>query len=170
MIRYTLILRGPPKDPNSQISVEEKLIDIFAHEQLEKWFLCDINPKGQVRSAIARLLQSVCSRCRSRLRATQDLTCRQVPVLASPSLAKTIPDSVAITFHLASLFPNLIPSSHAADTTRLIKELHSLNYFSLSFPNRPHVAQGFKETVLKLLGKEGISERYRRALEYKLTV
>lgn len=49
MVRYTLALRGPSKDPSSKIDVTEKVVDIFNSAQLEEDFLVNINPKGQVR-------------------------------------------------------------------------------------------------------------------------
>lgn len=51
-----------------------------------------------------------------------------------------------------------------------MKEPHGLNYFSLSFPGRPGVAQGFKEAVLRRLKDSNISDRHRKALEFKITV
>jgi hypothetical protein len=55
---------------------------------------------------------------------------------------------------------------------RLLKDLHALNYFSLSFSGGPGVAQGFKATAQKRLdGEMGeISEKYRKALEYKISM
>jgi hypothetical protein len=50
MVRYTLALRGSPKDPSSQINVTEKVVDIFHEAQLEEDFLLNINAKGQVRT------------------------------------------------------------------------------------------------------------------------
>src|SRR6266498_4599050 len=34
MVRYTLALRGQPKDPASEVSVQEQVVDIFREEQL----------------------------------------------------------------------------------------------------------------------------------------
>jgi glutathione S-transferase len=87
--------------------------------------------------------------------------------LSSPSLDKPIADSLDITHYLSNFYPSLIPASHKDRITKGLKDLHALNYFSLSFPGRGHVAQGFKTAVMKRLGGE-ISERYREALKYKL--
>jgi len=63
----------------------------------------------------------------------------------------------------------LIPESHREKIEKGLRDLHALNYFSLSFAGREGVAQGFKSAVLKRLGGE-ISGRYREALGYKLEV
>ena len=142
MVRYTLALRGPAEDDASAVLVEEKEVDIFHEEQLTEQFLSEINPKGQV------------------------------PVLTSPALDKPIADSLEITHYLASLYPALIPSNHASEITRLLHDLHALNYFSLSFSGRPQAVQGVKAEVQKRMdGDMGpASERYRSALEYKMSM
>lgn len=48
MVRYTIALRGPPKDAASSMSICEQDVDIFNEEQLSEQFLCEINAKGQV--------------------------------------------------------------------------------------------------------------------------
>ena len=96
---------------------------------------------------------------------------QKVPVLVNPTLLEApIPDSLKMTFYMASRYPDLIPSAHEAQIRQLLLDLHALNYFSLSFPGREHVAQGFREAILRRLAKPDISDRYRKALEYKLTV
>ena len=90
-------------------------------------------------------------------------------MLISPDLDKPICDSLEITHFLAQRYPSLVPAEHKEDITRLLKELHALNYFSLSFPGRESVAEGFKENVFKRLEGD-ISDRYRNALTFKLGV
>lgn len=48
MGRYTLAIRGEPKDAASEVVVDEHEVDIFREAQLEEKFLCEVNPKGQV--------------------------------------------------------------------------------------------------------------------------
>lgn len=48
MVRYTVALRGPPKDKASEIPIQDQSVDIFHEEQLSEHFLCNVNPKGQV--------------------------------------------------------------------------------------------------------------------------
>jgi hypothetical protein len=48
MVRYTLALRGSPKDDQSALDVHEVSVDLFKGENLTEEFLCDINKYGQV--------------------------------------------------------------------------------------------------------------------------
>jgi hypothetical protein len=48
MVRYTIKLRGTPRSPASEMTFEEREVDIFHDEQLEESFFCEVNPKGQV--------------------------------------------------------------------------------------------------------------------------
>lgn len=48
MVRYSLALRGKPKDNSSEIMIEEKNVDILSGAQLSETYLCEINSKGQV--------------------------------------------------------------------------------------------------------------------------
>ena len=92
-------------------------------------------------------------------------------MLYSPTLLKApIPDSLEMTFYMSTRYPDLIPAEHEAQIRQFLVDLHALNYFSLSFPGREHVAQGFREAVLRRLAAPNISDRYRKALEFKLTV
>jgi hypothetical protein len=48
MVRYTLAIRGAPKEASVRLVVEEQEVDIFREAQLEERYLCEVNPKGQV--------------------------------------------------------------------------------------------------------------------------
>ena len=91
-------------------------------------------------------------------------------MLESAELKRPIADSLEITFFLAERYPSLIPDSHKVQIVPLLKDLHSLNYFSLSFSGREYVADGFKKNVLDRLNAPDISSRYRDALTFKLGV
>ncbi|KAK2685464.1 hypothetical protein QWA68_015698 [Fusarium oxysporum] len=140
MVRMTLAFRGAPKDDASAMEVEERITDIFHEEQLSEEFLCTINALGQV------------------------------PVLASSSMPENVNDSLDITHLIAKSYPSLIPETHSEDITRLLFKLHDMNYFSLSFPGRPIVATSLVAAVEKRLRQTDISEKYRKALEFKLDV
>lgn len=75
-----------------------------------------------------------------------------------------IPESVDITLYIAETYPDLLPNEQVRV---LLEELHTVNYFSLSFAGRPRTP---KDGLLQLLARQDISDRYRKALEYKLTV
>lgn len=137
MVRYAFALRGPPKDAEREIRIEEKHIDITIEEQLTERYLCDINALGEV------------------------------PVLAPVDQKHTIPDSVAITKYLAESYPALIPASHENAINDLLRDIHSVSFFSLTFAKgSPHQQQA--KTFMEGLLKQDISERYRAALQHKL--
>lgn len=95
----------------------------------------------------------------------------QVPVLTHAThLDAPIADSLEITFWLASRYPDLMPTKHEAEIRQYLVDLHALNYFSLSFPGRAHVAERFEAAVNRKLANPDIPHRYRKALELKLGV
>ena len=49
MVRYAIAVRGEPKDESSAMSITEQVVDLFHSEQLKEEYLCEVNPKGQVR-------------------------------------------------------------------------------------------------------------------------
>ena len=49
MTRLTYRYRGKPAAPERAIVVDEKDVNIFVGDQLSEHFLCDLNPKGEVR-------------------------------------------------------------------------------------------------------------------------
>ncbi|OAL32032.1 hypothetical protein AYO22_00902 [Fonsecaea multimorphosa] len=171
MVLHTIETRGSAKDSASEMAIVPEVIDIFHEGQLSEHYLCDINPEGQVgyanftpplpdipalRQFLAQLLMFILD---------------QVPVLYSPALLKKpIADSLEITEYMAERYPSLIPKEHEQLIRRLLVDLHALNFFSLSFPGRPTVAAGMKAAVVRRLQMPGISERYREALKFKLTV
>lgn len=48
MMRWLAVIRGEPKDEASRMDINTKHIDIFHEEQFSEWYLCEINPNGQV--------------------------------------------------------------------------------------------------------------------------
>ena len=74
MVRQTIAIRGQAKDAESEIPINEKLLDIFKKEQLSEHFLCDVNPEGQVQrpshsaegQSVLLLLTSLRSQCWNR--------------------------------------------------------------------------------------------------------
>lgn len=138
MVRYTYALRGKPRDADAGMEVQEKVCSLKKREQLTEEFLCEINPNGEV------------------------------PVLMPEDKhLKPIPDSLDITFAVADRYPSLLPDENREETTRLIRDLHGINFFSLTFAGKPEMQQG---NLAFLQGKlqEDISERYRAAIERKI--
>lgn len=141
MSRYALAIRGEPATPEEAITVKEQEIDIYASEQLTEEYLCIVNAKGQV------------------------------PVLAPPAPASPISDSRKIATYLSSKYPQLGPGAHRDEIEGLLDDLHTLNFTSLSMQPGPGTARYnvLKEYIHDKLQSD-ISDRYRKALEYKLTV
>ena len=48
MMRYLLMVRGPPVNDAQDDEFQEHHVDIFNEGQLEEYYLCDVNPLGQV--------------------------------------------------------------------------------------------------------------------------
>ncbi len=48
MMRWLVDIRGEPQDEASRMDIGLKEINIFAEEQFAEWYLCDVNPNGQV--------------------------------------------------------------------------------------------------------------------------
>ncbi|KEF62036.1 uncharacterized protein A1O9_00008 [Exophiala aquamarina CBS 119918] len=141
MVLNTLVWKGSAKRREDEIAVQFREVDIFHEEQLSEDFLCNINNHGQV------------------------------PVLAhSSKVDAPITDSLKITNWLATKYPDLMPTEHEAEIRQKLNDLHALNYFSLSFPGRPQIAQQLEANVQRRLQDSSISDRYRKALEFKLGV
>ncbi|KAJ9603930.1 hypothetical protein H2200_011452 [Cladophialophora chaetospira] len=141
MVRYTLLYTGSPSQGSLPLDVEPHRIDIFNGEQLTEFYLCEVNPKGQV------------------------------PVLFSKGfLDAPIRDSLDITLWLCDRFPSLKAAEHADDIVRLLRELHAINYFTLSMRNTPHVAGGLEGAIREKVKTPNLSEKHKEALQYKLKV
>jgi glutathione S-transferase len=92
-----------------------------------------------------------------------------VPILFhQTALPESIHESLDITTYIMERYPTLAPKSHYGDTMRLLQELHSINYFSLTFSTKPQVAASLEGGVLELLEHGDITDRHREALKYKL--
>jgi glutathione S-transferase len=115
----------------------ENLVDISKDEQLSEEFLTACNPKGQV------------------------------PAMTSSALQSPLTDSLDITYYLCDLYPNLAPKEQKEEIFRLLKELHQIQYLSLSFTPAQNRAGRITTAIEKLMEREDISEKYREALTYK---
>lgn len=97
--------------------------------------------------------------------------CFQVPVLYNADiLPNPLADSLYITLYIAERYPTLLPAAHKDQILFLLHNLHDINYFSISFGNKPGAAVGMKAAIERLLAKSDLSELYKDALEYKLNV
>lgn len=138
MARYTYALRGEPVHANTEMQINEKVCELRTKEQLSEHFLCDINANGEV------------------------------PVLVpEEGNLEPIPDSVAITYTIASRYPNLLPKEQEPEIRRLLNALHDISFFSLSFAGKPEMQQS-NLSLLESRLREDISERYREAIQRKI--
>jgi hypothetical protein len=92
-----------------------------------------------------------------------------VPVLCNPELLpKPLPDSLAITIYTAGRHRSLLPAANKDQILRLLRELHGINYFSLTFGKKPAAALGMKSAIEKVMAQPDLSDRYQDALRFKL--
>ncbi|TVY87385.1 hypothetical protein LAWI1_G005630 [Lachnellula willkommii] len=167
MVRYTLAIRGAPKEASTMMIVEEQEVDIFHGAQLEEQYLCEVNPKGQV-SIVGN---PAISYGKTGLEFAMADSSIKVPVLASVALLPApITDSLEITMYLAELYPNLQPKAHEQQIVRFLRDLHAINYFSLSYGTKPQFAGSLRDSVLQRMREPTTSQHYREALEYKLRI
>lgn len=92
---------------------------------------------------------------------------RQVPVLVEMDTGHRMPESVDITLHMARSYPSLLPSDYEEEIKRRLSQLHSINFFSLTFSGQHHVPQSWMKVLNRQL-EETISQRYRKAIERKM--
>ncbi|KAF2105144.1 hypothetical protein NA57DRAFT_30050 [Rhizodiscina lignyota] len=141
MMRWLVDIRGQPKDEASRMDIGLKEINIFKEEQFSEWYLCEVNPNGQV------------------------------PVLGSDvAFEFPMSQTTSISEYIAARYPELLPAEHAAKIHEMVHKMHEMNFFTLSFKGSPKLASGFADAALSRLADKTISKRYRKALEYKLEI
>lgn len=72
--------------------------------------------------------------------------------------------------YMTERYPTLLPPAHKEEIGRRLHELHALNFFSLSFTGKTQMAQAMKASIERKRDEPGISQRYKDALKYKLTM
>lgn len=85
-------------------------------------------------------------------------------------LQPSITESLEITHILGRFCPILYPEHLSNHITGLLDELHRITYFSLTYTKSPRRASDMENSVKSLLSDPRISDRYRKALEFKLRV
>ncbi len=75
-----------------------------------------------------------------------------------------------ISEYIAARYPQLLPPQHAERIREMVRKLHEINFFTLSFKGSPKLASGFADAAISRLEDKTISDRYREALEYKLAM
>ena len=75
-----------------------------------------------------------------------------------------------ITRLICTHYPSLLPDSHREEILRLLKDLHAISYTALTFSKKVSVIFGNLDAINNLLARDDLTERYREALTYKLSV
>jgi hypothetical protein len=133
--------------PNGVPNIVHKLLNLHRDENLSEWFLTEINPNGQV-PVMTREWRSGSTK---------------------PRLEVT-PESTAISkFFGENFFPGLLGGSHKGEVDRLLGKLHEIQAFSLSIksPTKEQAVEVPDPGLNELLSRTDLSDKYRRALEYK---
>jgi glutathione S-transferase len=141
MVQMTYAMRSAPREGFPEMKMEYRQVDISmeAHEQLDETFLCEINPNGVV------------------------------PVLYNHRvLEKPMPESVDISYYICKWYPSLLPVQHEQVIRDLITELHGINYRLLTFGIVTKYPKTNVTFIKDTLARPDISDRYRKALEFKL--
>ncbi|OQV08105.1 Glutathione S-transferase, domain-containing protein [Cladophialophora immunda] len=122
------------------IEFVEHEIDIYNSDQLQEFYLRQVNPRGQVPALVNKAV-----------------------------LPKPIADSMEITYYLFELYPSLCPPQHAATIRELIQELHGISFLALAFFKPRHQAwiKNITSYTDERLARADISVEYRNALEWK---
>ncbi|CAM1500407.1 Fc.00g095690.m01.CDS01 [Cosmosporella sp. VM-42] len=139
MVRFSI---AASSDASSQATCRfvEREVDIQHGAQIDEYFMCSVNPKGQV------------------------------PALTHPTqLSSPITDSLDITKYLYRFYPNLNPLEFAHDIETFLHRLHGISFFTLSFYGQPSRGQGLYELTKTKLTDPNISPAFRAALEVKLS-
>lgn len=133
--------------PNGVPDIAHKLIDLHRDENLEEWFLTEINPSGQVPVMTREWRNGL------------EMTRLQVTT-----------ESVLISnFFGANFFPGLLGGAHRGEVDRLLAKIHEIQAFSLSIksPTKEQAVEVPDPGQDERLARTDISDKYRRALEYK---
>lgn len=133
--------------PNGVPNIIHKLLDLHRDENLEEWFLTEINPSGQVPVMT---------------REWQDGSVK-------PRLEVTTESVVISKFFGEKFFPGLLGGPHRGEVDRLLAKIHEIQAFSLSIksPTKEQAVEVPDPGQDERLARTDISDKYRRALEYK---
>lgn len=133
--------------PNGVPNISHRLIDLHRDENLEEWFLTEINPTGQV-PVMTREWDN---------RSTK------------PRLEVTTESVVISKFFGEHFFPGLLGGARAGEVDRLLAKIHEIQAFSLSIksPTKEQAVEVPDPGQDERLARTNISDKYRRALEYK---
>lgn len=133
--------------PNGVPNIAHKLINLHLDENLEEWFLTEINASGQV----------------------PVMTQEWRDGSREPRLEITTESVVISKFFGEKFFLGLLGGAHREEVDRLLAKIHEIQAFSLSVknPTKEQAVEVPDPGQDERLARTDISEKYRRALEYK---
>lgn len=143
MTRITFAMRGAPRSGYPDMNLQQHEMDLGATspDQLTEFFLCKVNPDGTV------------------------------PALTNDKLLpEPLHESLDIAWYLCEWYPGLLPPEHEPEIRKLIGELHEINFPVLTFGPSDRHALDLDNDVQKILGRNDISDEYRKALQHKSKV
>lgn len=76
--------------------------------------------------------------------------------------------TAAISEYIVARYPELLPAEYSGKIKEMIRKMHEINFFSLSFKGNPKLASSFADAALTRLEDKVIGREYREALENKL--
>ncbi|RFU23878.1 hypothetical protein B7463_g12457, partial [Scytalidium lignicola] len=135
--RLTIALQKKSTTPEQAIAVIQTPVNIYTMEQLSQNYLLNVNPKGQV------------------------------PAMTSPHFPRPLTDSYDITKYIGAKCTGLCPPLHQDTILRLLRDLHAIQFLSLSFKPEEERAEGITKAIQDRLAEKDISDEYRKALEWK---
>lgn len=148
MARFSIELgKEYHQGPNGVPNITHKLINLHRDENLEEWFLTEINASGQV-PVMTREWRDGSTR---------------------PRLEVTTESVVISKFFGEKFFPGLLGGAHQEEVDRLLAKIHEIQAFSLSVknPTKEQAVEVPDPGQDERLARTDISDKYRRALEYK---
>lgn len=148
MARYAIELgKEYHQGPNGVPNITHKLLDLHRDENLDEWFLTEINPSGQV----------------------PVMTREWRDASGKPRLEVTTESVVISKVFGEKFFPELLGGVHRGEVDRLLAKIHEIQAFSLSIksPTKEQAVEVPDPGQDERLARTGISDKYRRALEYK---
>ncbi|KAL2826667.1 hypothetical protein BDW59DRAFT_62939 [Aspergillus cavernicola] len=96
VVHFTIVLalRGKSRPSRDLAHLGFRLVNVERNENLQEWYLRDVNPLGKV------------------------------PTLTSKSLASPLTDCLSVVYWICEQCPRLLPEAHREEICRLLSELH----------------------------------------------
>lgn len=77
-------------------------------------------------------------------------------------------ESVTISYYICDRYQNLLPKNHEILIREVIKKLHDLSFYALTYEKLPGHPEAMRLKLLELMNTPGISPAYKAALQDKI--